>query len=134
MYVSPHADLLYLPASTNPPLSQKYGALKHVVLSPWFQWLMEKLEDLFSVELMGEPRMAPAAIVVLMYMLFKARQSMSVIGLLAAFFLNLHPLLIVFAVAGVTTWARLRRPRGFDLASPPPRKAHAVNVSEGPFR
>lgn len=99
-----------------------------MVLSPWFQWLMEKVEDLLSIELMGEPRMAPAAIVVLMYMLFKARQSTSVIGLLAAFFLNLHPLLIVGAVAGVATWARLRRPKGFDPAAPPPRKAPAVNV------
>jgi hypothetical protein len=110
---------------------QKYGALKHVVMSPWFQWAMEMVEDLLSIELMGEPRMATPAIVVLMYMLFKARQPMSVIALLAAFFFNIHPLAIVGAVAGVLTWARLRLPKGYDPARPPPRTAPFVNVRRG---
>ncbi len=108
--------------------TQKYGALKHVVLSPWFQWLMERMDDLLSIEIMGEPRMAPYAIVVLMYMLFKARQSITVIGLLAAFFLNLHPIAIVGVIAGVLSWTKLRRPRGYDPTKPPPRTAPYVNV------
>lgn len=114
--------------SPAPPHTQKYGALKQIVLSPWFQWLMEKIDDLLSIELIGEPRMAPVPIVMLLFMLFKSKQRTSVIALFAAFFLNLHPVFIVGAFVGVTVWARLRRPKGYDPAKPPPRTAPYIDV------
>lgn len=110
-------------------LDEKYGVWKHIILSPWFQWLMGLIDDIVSIELWGEPRMAPAATIILLYMLFKARQSLSVITLAAAFFFNLHPVLIVGTAVGLYTWAKLRRPKGYDPARPPPKGPVHVNVS-----
>lgn len=94
-------------------LDEKYGMWKHVILNPWFQWVMGLLDDLAAIELVGEARMAPAAILVLLYMLFKARQPLSVLCLAAAFFYNIHPILIAGSAVGLKAWSKLRRPKGY---------------------
>ena len=74
---------------------------------------MTQWDAITSIKLIGEPRMAPAAIVILLYMLFKARQPTYILALAAAFFYNVHPILIVGASVGLYIWSRRRRPKGY---------------------
>ena len=103
-------------------LDEKYGAWKHVILNPWYQWIMGLLDDLYAIELVGEARMAPTAVVVLLFMLHKAKQPLSYLALAAAFFYNLHPILIGGLAAGLKIWVMRRQPKGYV----PPKKAAAA--------
>lgn len=108
-------------------LDEKYGVWKHVILNPWFQWVMGLLDDLFAIELMGEARMAPAAIVVLLFMLYRAKQPLSYLALAAAFFYNIHPILVGGLTVGMKVWALRRKPKGYV----PPNKRAGVGVGAG---
>jgi hypothetical protein len=107
---------------------------KDIILSPWFQKLLRVWEKVKGIQLLGEPRMAPAAIVVLMFMLLRAKQPTHVLVLVAAWFYNVHPLLI-FSVAGVVwLWAKVRKPRGYRAATAPKRTVDAIAEVRGPMR
>eukprot|EP00624_Nannochloropsis_granulata_P006470 evm.model.NODE_48527_length_18767_cov_16.646240.2 len=108
-------------------LDEKYGVWKHVILNPWFQWIMGLLDDLFAIELVGEARMAPAAIVVLLFMLYRAKQPLSFLALAAAFLYNLHPILVGGLTVGMKVWALRRKPKGYV----PPKKRAGVGVGVG---
>lgn len=84
-----------------------------MVTAPWFKWVMAQWDSITSIKLIGEPRMAPAAIIVLLYMLFKARQPTYILALVAAFFYNIHPILIVGTSVGMYVWSQRRRPKGY---------------------
>lgn len=113
---------------------QKYGMFKDIILSPWFQKLLRVWEKVKGIQLLGEPRMAPAAIVVLMFMLLRAKQPTHVLVLVAAWFYNVHPLLI-FSVAGVVwIWGKVRKPRGYRAATAPKRTVDAIAEVRGTMR
>jgi len=107
-------------------LDEKYGAWKHVILNPWYQWFVGLLDDLFSIELVGEARMAPTATVVLLFMLYRAKQPLTYLALAAAFFYNLHPILIGGLALGMKLWAMRRKPKGYV----PPKKTAAAAADE----
>ncbi len=95
-------------------IDEKYGKYwKHVILHPWFQWLMGVLDDIADIEWVGEPRMQTGAVFILLFMLYKARQPLYVMGLAAAFFLTVHPFLIGGTAAAFYVWAKVRKPRGY---------------------
>jgi hypothetical protein len=55
--------------------------------------------------------MAPAAMVVLLYLLNRARQPLSVLALVGAFLYRVHPVVIVSVTCAFVAWARLRKPK-----------------------
>lgn len=96
---------------------QKYGIFKNIVMSAWFKKLMGVWDKIRAIQLLGEPRMAPAAIIILLFMLLRAKQPTHVLVLFAAFFYNVHPVLIVGVSGFLWLWARVRKPKGFRAAA-----------------
>eukprot|EP00640_Fibrocapsa_japonica_P001021 CAMPEP_0113933760 /NCGR_PEP_ID=MMETSP1339-20121228/1068_1 /TAXON_ID=94617 /ORGANISM="Fibrocapsa japonica" /LENGTH=507 /DNA_ID=CAMNT_0000935219 /DNA_START=97 /DNA_END=1617 /DNA_ORIENTATION=- /assembly_acc=CAM_ASM_000762 len=96
-------------------LDEKYGMWKGLILHPFTQRLIQLWQSWWlDFSFFGPPVLSPTASVILLFMMFRAKQPLHVCALAAAIFFSVNPLVILFTVG---LWQFLtqsnHRPRGW---------------------